>query len=596
MTQVYGQIVAALQAGRFEDAEQRASAWLSQHPHDAEALHLRAMAYSRLGRFDAGRADFEAIIDRHPQPHAVLNNLGNLEKRAGRIEAAVEAYRSALVKSPNFADAGFNLGTCLAELGDLDEAGRHFEAALKAQPQHLAALNGLGNIRVRQNRDDDALALFDAVLSVRSDAVLARINRGALRRQMGEAALSLEDLQLASQQAPNLGETHYQLANTLRTMGQGEAAAAAFERALGLQPERVDIHRDLASLLWEMGAGPAATARMEARLQSNPDADLYYAHAEILMRTGRGEAAEAAATAALALDPAHSAAQALRGELRRNAGEPAQAMADLRAAFKTSGEADCAIRHQLVEALLSAGEAAEALEHLEFEPAAEHLQKHVALKSVAWRCLGDDRYRRFYDYDAFTAKRFIEVPDGFDTIEAFNAALDASLERLHTTKAQPLDQTLFGGTQSPGRLWDEADPVIAALGQRLLEAAGRFVADLPDDPEHPFLRRKSAHLKLTGAWSVRLRSGGGHVDHVHPAGWISACYYVRVPDGVLAGERAGWLRLGASGVRGLDLPAERYVKPEPGAVIFFPSYMWHGVEAFTDPDVRVTAPFDLIPV
>ena len=83
--------------------------------------------------------------------------------------------------------------------------------------------------------------------------------------------------------------------------------------------------------------------------------------------------------------------------------------------------------------------------------------------------------------------------------------------------------------------------------------------------------------------------------HIHPAGWISASYYVHVPETVLRGERAGWLRLGAPGLPGLDLPAERYICPEAGAAIFFPSYMWHGVEPFESEDVRVTAPFDLLP-
>ncbi len=121
------------------------------------------------------------------------------------------------------------------------------------------------------------------------------------------------------------------------------------------------------------------------------------------------------------------------------------------------------------------------------------------------------------------------------------------------------------------------------------------MASLPDDANHPFLSRKRAGLALTGAWSVRLRSGGGHVDHIHPAGWISASYYVAVPQSVMAGERAGWLRLGASGIAGVELPAERYIQPEPGAAVFFPSYIWHGVEPFVSDQVRVTAPFDLVP-
>jgi hypothetical protein len=133
------------------------------------------------------------------------------------------------------------------------------------------------------------------------------------------------------------------------------------------------------------------------------------------------------------------------------------------------------------------------------------------------------------------------------------------------------------------------------LRDALLEASARYVDSLPDDPAHPFLARKSKDLVCTGSWSVMLASGGGHVDHYHPRGWISASYYVRIPPEVLAGEKAGFLRLGASGVAGLPLPAERWIRPEEGAVIFFPSYIWHGVEPFAAASPRVTAPFDLAP-
>jgi hypothetical protein len=94
---------------------------------------------------------------------------------------------------------------------------------------------------------------------------------------------------------------------------------------------------------------------------------------------------------------------------------------------------------------------------------------------------------------------------------------------------------------------------------------------------------------------VILSSGGGHVDHFHPAGWISASYYVESPAEIFAGARAGYLRLGATGVPGLSLPAERYFPPKPGTVVFFPSYIWHGVEPFAAASPRVTAPFDLAP-
>lgn len=466
---------------------------------------------------------------------------------------------------------------------------------LARQPAHAGALNGLGNLRSRAGDTEAALGFYTRAIEAAPGTARARINRGSVLRGEGRHAESLADLERACALTPGSAEAHYQRGHTLRTLGRTGEALEAYRQASRCAPLRADIHRDLASLLWESGEGRGATAELDAVLRQRPDPELFYTKARVLVRTGHPEDALEALGRALSAAPDHAAALALRGEIRSKLGQGEAGLADLREALSATGGRDFAIRHQLVEACLSSGAIGEAVEHLEADPPPEHLQKHVALQATAWRCAGDARYRQLYDYDRLTAKLFIETPPGFSSLEAFNAELDARIADLHRTEAQPIEQTLFGGTQSPGRLWDSDDPVIQALAAALLEAAQRFVAGLPDEPDHPFLARKSDRLTLTGAWSVRLRSGGGHVDHIHPAGWISASYYVRVPESVRAGERAGWLRLGAPGVPGLDLPAERYVLPEPGSAIFFPSYMWHGVEPFESVEERVTAPFDLLP-
>tara|TARA_R110002051_G_scaffold325655_1_gene429793 strand:- start:21050 stop:22858 length:1809 start_codon:yes stop_codon:yes gene_type:complete len=595
------QIVQWLQQGETARAEAELTAMLQRSPDDVEALHLRGMARSKLGRFQDGAADLETAALRHPQREAVLNNLGNLHRRSGRPELAASSYRDAIDHAPGFIDARFNLAVVLAEAGELDAAAAVYREVLRQRPDHVASLNGLGNILVGQEAFDAALGWFDRAIAAQPDAAYVRINRGCLYRTLGRLDEALADLDLAIALAPRLADAHYQRANSLRNLGRFDAARQGYLAALQCSPMRADIHRDQASLAWEMGEGGASTALIERVLQQQPDGGLHLVRAEILMRSGQPGEAERATSAALALDPANLRARSLRGELRSKLGQLDAGLEDLRAAYRATVErggeaaADFAIRHQLVEALLPAGEVDEALVLLEAEPTAAHLQKHIALKALAWRMNGDERYRSFYDYDRFTAKRIIATPPGYASLEAFNAALAAEIEQLHCTQAQPLDQTLFGGTQSAGRLWDQDSRVIHDLAQALQLEAGAFVAGLPDDLDHPFLRRKRAGLKLTGAWSVRLRSGGGHVDHIHPAGWISASYYVAVPESVMAGERAGWLRLGASGIAGVDLPAERYIQPEPGAAVFFPSYMWHGVEPFESDQIRVTAPFDLVP-
>jgi tetratricopeptide (TPR) repeat protein len=584
-----------LQTGRAEEAEARLSAFLTSAPGHAEALHLRGLARSRLGRFDEGEADLLAAAAVHDQAHAVLGNLGNLRRRAGRLEAAVEAYESALRKQPDFVDARVNLATTLKDAGRLEDARHAFEAALALQPAHPAALNGLGIVLTELGETDAAMQVFTQAVEGQGASVLPRINRGALLRGQNQPERSLTDLEQACQMSPRMAEAHFQRGHTLRTLGRVEEARDAYLQAAALAPLRTDIQFDLSGLLWEMGEGSGSTAVIDRVLAQQPDAGLFHTRARILLRTGQPEAALEASQRALDLDAGHIGARALRGELLGRLGQLPEGIADLEAALAATEGADFAIRHQLVEACLAAGRFEEAERTLDIVPPGPHLQKHVALQATVWRCLGDQRYTRLYDYDRLTAKRFIDTPPGFASLEDFNAALADSIARLHATRAQPLEQTLFGGTQSPGRLWDSDDPVINALAQALLSLAHQFVDSLPDEPDHPFLARKSPSLELTGAWSVRLKSGGGHVDHIHPAGWISASYYVQVPDSVLEGERAGWLRLGAPGIAGLDLPAERYILPEPGAAILFPSYMWHGVEPFQSDQERVTAPFDLLP-
>ena len=584
-----------LQAGQVGAAIGLLDQVLADHPEQADALLLRAMARSRAGEDDAATADFEAAARCHPKTHLVDNNRGNHHRRAGRLSAAVEAYEAALVRAPDYLDARMNLALSLAAMAAFEPAEAALDAVLVQQPGHAGALNELGNLKRRQGDLAAAEDAFDRAIAGDANAPFPLINRGSLLRELGRLDASRVDLEAACRLVPGLAEAHAQLAHTLRTQRDVTGAELAYRRALALAPLDPGHHADLASLLSEAGRGPSALATLENAAATSGDARLHEVLARALLRSGRPADARAAAQAALTRDPASVEAPILLSELALRSGDAADAVAQARRAWVSGGPDDWPARHALAEALLVSKAWQEVVDLLDTEAPAPHLQKHLALQSVAWRLADDPRYRQLCDYDRFARKLKIDTPVGFESLAAFNAALSESIRRLHADGAAPLEQTLFGGTQSPGRLWNSDDPVIRALAAALEALAARYLAELPVDNDHPFLGRNTGRAKLAGAWSVRLRSGGGHVDHVHPAGWVSASYYVQVPESVMAGERAGWLRLGVPGLPGLALPAERYIKPEPGHAIVFPSFFWHGVEAFESDEVRVTAPFDLLP-
>jgi len=595
MSAVLQQAAGRLQHGDAQGALALCEQFLAQVPNHGDGLMLKAMTLGRLGQIEAAREAFDAAARHHAQPAVVLTNCANMLRRGGLLEDAAHRYRAATRSNPRHGDAWYGLALTLSDLEQSADAGHALDQVLALNPRHSGALNAKGALARDAGRDEEAEQCFSDAIAAHPQGAPARINRSALRRQHGDLDGALSDVLTALQLAPAAPDAHYQHASVLRMLGDLTAAEQAYLRAIELAPLRTDIHTDLAGLLWETGQEQRFLSVLASTLAQHPVADLAALLSKLAYRAGQPERALAAADQAIQLAPDQAEGWRLRGEAKAALLGPAAGLDDLKTA--TERDPNCVdAMHQYAETLLSAHRFADAAMVLDRDVSDADIQRHTALKTVAWRGLDDERYQSFCNYDRFTSKRMISTPPGYANLEAFNADLAGAIADLHNTKAQPLDQTLFGGTQSPGRLWEARTPVIQALASALLQEAHRFVADLPDDPTHPFLRRKTGTVKLAGAWSVRLQSGGGHVDHYHSAGWISACYYVQVPDSVMQGEKAGWLRLGASGVRDVDMPAERYVMPEPGSVIFFPSYMWHGVEPFFSDSVRVTAPFDLLPV
>lgn len=582
------------QRGDFAAALTASEQALAAAPGHPEALHMKALALGRLGRIDEAAGLFDRAAAVHPRKQAILANKGNALRAAGRNAEASAAYEAALAADPGFAAAWASLGLARREAGDRSGAEAAFRSGLAAAPDDPRLLNNLGLLLEAQERSEESVALFSKALERQPNMLSALINRGAALRRTGRTEAALADLNAAVGLAPGDAEAWFQLASAHRQAGAGAAAEAAYLKAAALAPARADIHRDLARMLWEAGRADDFLAPLDAAIAQTGDPGLLVLKGDMAYLAGKMDVAETAAREALQRKWDSSSAHRIIAQARRQLGDYAMAKAHFAKALEQDRN-DFETVHAFAEMLLDMGEFDAAVSTLAGDAPPDHLQKHVALKANAMRLTGDDTYRSFYDYDRFTKKMFIETPPGFADLDAFNAALVDAILPLHGTKVQPIDQTLYGGTQSAGRLWEVQHPVIQALKESLLAAAARFVDALPDDPGHPFLARKTKDLKCAGAWSVVLADGGGHVDHIHPKGWISACYYVRVPDEVLSAEKQGFLRLGACTARHRPLPAERWLKPEAGAVIFFPSYMWHGVEPFSAPTPRITAPFDLAP-
>jgi hypothetical protein len=219
----------------------------------------------------------------------------------------------------------------------------------------------------------------------------------------------------------------------------------------------------------------------------------------------------------------------------------------------------------------------------------------LALLSIASRIMEDSRDDYFNGYDKWVQGFDLEPPEGFSDMASFNAELNASLDRLHPDTREFIGQSLRGGTQTPDNLFGTGHVLVEKLKTRIDQAVERYIAGLEQDSAHPFLSRRGAGFRYAGSWSSRLRDCGFHVNHLHPKGWISSCYYVAVPDAVKHGQQ-GWIKFGEPSFDvALKSPIRRAIQPAAGRLILFPSYMWHGTVPFRDDAARTTIAFDVVP-
>jgi hypothetical protein len=207
----------------------------------------------------------------------------------------------------------------------------------------------------------------------------------------------------------------------------------------------------------------------------------------------------------------------------------------------------------------------------------------TALLAAAWRMTGDPRHSQLYDYNRLVKTYRITAPQGWATLEAYLADLERALDRLHGGLTHPVGQSVRHGSQTMRALIDYPDPEIAALFEAI---------DAPIRQHIAAMEEGSQGYEIAGAWSVRLNRQGFHTDHVHPEGWLSSAFYIRLPD---APEREGWLKFGEPGTPTRPhLEAQHFIKPEPGMLVLFPSYMWHGTVPFSTDGTRLTCAFDVV--
>lgn len=592
----------ALRAGDLNKSARLAEEVARQAPGAPEAWHLWAVALAQDGRHQAACAPFQRALGLSPDNAHLLANFATALRRLDRLDEAASMWHRAVRLAPTFGQAWLDLGLTELDRKQFANAVDAFKHAIALLPTSITAWHGLASALDAQHRPKEAEQALRSALACgpHQPAVLIHLGH-VLRRQarLDEALACYAEARQVGADTPELLDAQ---AGALLDAGQIDAAIATARQLTARHPRFVPGQRTLASILWEYGAGAGQAnpplAVFASAVSAHPeDAQLRYAYAQLLKQTGQGESA-LEQLAVLRKRDDHPALRRFEADTLESLGRSGQAAGIYDELYRRQGIHEPNFLNAYTRHLLKTGQwpaaAARAEEVLAEEP---HNQEALAYLATAWRLLGDPREFWLCDYDRLITMVDIDVPVGHADIQQFLSALKTALLPLHRASREPVQQTLRQGTQTPGNLFGRPEPAIQTVERAILETAERWMDALPGDDSHPFLGRKARRLDMQGAWSVKLRSTGYHVNHIHHQGLISSAFYVALPP-VMQGAQddAGSIQFGQPPTElGLQLPPRRVLRPRPGSLALFPSYMWHGTIPFQDNACRLTVACDMAP-
>lgn len=557
------------QSGELGDAVKALHAWLAVQPGNIDALAMLARALSTQGRHAEAARVLRRALDLAPANTAIKAAITQLAAVArthltfGRADDALKCLEP--MAGSSHADGGVLMlyGHALMTLGRKADAEAAFRRWLEKEPGSRDAVLRLAAVLADGDGPAEAEALVRADVVRHGDGPEAAfvLGRSLLRQaRFGEAEVEFRKV---VQARPDHQTAHANLMELVwMRSGDVHEAGDAIDRVLRSQPQLVGLRITKARLLLSAHRHQDALEAIDAGLAASGD------NPALL---------QAASTIALDVDGARALAYAKRlvGVVPNDHGA----------------------RVALGNASLATGQARVALDIAESMCRANPPDgQAVAMKADALRMLGDPDYRLLLDYRHFVRAEFLDVPDGWDDLASYVIDLASDIEAAHSLKAHPIGNSLRHGSQVELKPQEATRRALRAFPQAIDGPIRRYMEAIGPGSD-PLRRRNTGNYGISGMWSVRLRANGFHVNHYHPEGWISSACYLHLPAAVDAHHGEGWLKFGEPAFpTSPTLDPEYYIKPEPGLLALFPSYMWHGTVPFSggETDSRLTIAFDVV--
>jgi tetratricopeptide (TPR) repeat protein len=264
-----------------------------QSSPDVATEFSQGIAAMRAGRLDEARAKFVLVVKQQPQFAEAQFNLGLANEEQGDYDAAIASLQKALGLKPHLRGGNLFLGIAEFRLNHLEKAHTAIAKETISYPKEGAAWMWLGIVCLAQDRPEDAADALDNAAKLKPDdqdilyhrgrahllvsknsySEMFKINPNSwlVHRVLAQADAEAErhtdaivEYEVAIKLAPTQPGLHEELGSEYRAVNKIAEAETAFQDELKIDPHNVLARYKLGAIEIEKGDGAKGKELIEA--------------------------------------------------------------------------------------------------------------------------------------------------------------------------------------------------------------------------------------------------------------------------------------------------------------------------------------------
>ena len=464
-------------------------------------------------------------------------NIAFKDHQRGDVDNAEILYKKILKLEPNHLKTNFFLGTLFIQRNDFFSAKKKFLKVILINPNYFYAYNYLGIIYKELKIFKKAKKYFDKAISLNKDYADAYYNLGLLFKDFEDYKNAKKYYQKTIQLNPNHINVYNNLGLIFSIFGKNKEAINLFKKAIEVNPKNAFAYNNIGNRYKELGEYEKSIEAYKKAIEINQNIQQVY----------------------------------------ENLGNVFKIKKDFKKAIEYFKKSN------------SENSKAQLLECIYFQHGLKKYREKLEIYVSATRSL-----KNIYPFCKNPIEYFYKTNIENDLINKskFQKDLLNYLEKIDSIW-EPSSKTTKKGFQTTGNLFEkdkfEIKCLIKIIEKTIILYKKRF------SNSEDLIIKKWPSKSTLNAWYVKLIQQGYQNSHIHPDGWISGVFYLKVPK--FTNGQDGSIKLTLDGY---DYPVDKKLpslvhSPKDFDLILFPSSLFHGTIPFKSKETRHVIAFDLVP-